>query len=877
LSNELKRNGNEDRRTRVGATKKSRRGRPEKYQKMDDPPKQENHVNYSAGAFDISPAAAAARVSHDVSAKNKGTPGLHKARTAEPERITGGGLFAPHFFAYDDLKEAVQQTSDSSRSTHKDLLFGLFSHSMELTTEDRSKGTFHAQNSYLAQAKGNGEITEYEHERNKPSALKLSPLALIPAALKATGNFADIIAAESNASTAKRDFIEFDPKLKRSDYLSLALKDLEQMVMVGFSKSSVGIEADCDNSNFAYLTSKMSTQTAKTKTAFGSLPLAYNELSLAAFANWSTLGCHDKGDEEGSPFSQRVFPISTSLFHLCQVCQSWGHYEVECAYIPKSESILCETANILNDLTALREREERKESIRPSGSSEGRGGSKFCAFCHLEIEDAVNVVPCAYCSSMFHRNCADPPLGRLPDGGSWLCALCDDSTKADSGDDSLIDIEGCEGFVVESRKRPSGWELADDMLQRTNAGIDFNHRSWSRAICVASTKILCARSDRDTTEVDEEQNNASDLQGAHSDHDLAEGEICWAMRKHTAVGNPGRDEWWPAQVISLVTYAKAENYFGVTMTPYLVKFFGIPRASRVRASSTLPFFQNFREVGYKRVTCRMEKESLVDRRFRQGVEEAIGMMGFKTIAQFLEKADEIAQDSPGPSPSKKARFCSDSKGSRMERFKQDSFLIHARKAEPEEEEDEIKTENGSHEKITEVAQLFSESRLVGSVVAWMMPVETSSPTNVGIVLAIDLAKRIALVQSIPEWDRVLVAPSASSGVVVVDCDATSAIWKPMHSLHLISNGPTDAMKAELWERIISPLISDARETVSFRLESMSSESKTNVDDSSRTGDEKEVESAVIEGQLNGIVDSDDDKKPAATSVARATLVDGRRT
>jgi hypothetical protein len=224
-----------------------------------------------------------------------------------------------------------------------------------------------------------------------------------------------------------------------------------------------------------------------------------------------------------------------------------------------------------------------------------------------------------------------------------------------------VDLEGCEGFVIEQRKLPPRLPKGESLSR--SLGIDFSDKSWSRVVSVVDGKELSsvvATLIPDTT-----INPTVGLNGK-----LAVGEFCWAKREHAPEGSLGRDEWWPAQVISIISHKV--NYFSMDVTPYLVKLLGGARANRARASATLPFFQNFRCVAYKRLLNRTKSLVAADEKFENGVTEAIRSMGFKSIDHVLAHADamvEIQQNRPLHQANTEYEFTT---------FKQDGFVIRAR-------------------------------------------------------------------------------------------------------------------------------------------------------------------------------------------------------
>ena len=72
---------------------------------------------------------------------------------------------------------------------------------------------------------------------------------------------------------------------------------------------------------------------------------------------------------------------------------------------------------------------------------------------------------CDGCDKLFHLFCLDPPLHEVPEG-DWFCVECE---ACDKHVDSDVEVEGCEGFVIEQRKRARG-----DGYLREDKGIGFS-------------------------------------------------------------------------------------------------------------------------------------------------------------------------------------------------------------------------------------------------------------------------------------------------------------------------------------------------------------------------------------------------------------------
>jgi hypothetical protein len=672
--------------------------------------------------------------------------------------------------------------------------------------------------------------------------------------------------------------------MKRPDHASLKLRELEAKVLLKFESCLLGKKAIAtDNPQYEWYLTKsgeigtkpsvatLPLATLPVKKQFSAMSLIYSECSLTAFASWAAHSPSIAGDSVSAAHgAQRRPPVaimaspaptSSALFHCCQVCGQWGHYELECESLDE-HAIISEIANEVTALRSIRNRPRLEQEQDDLTTRNGQGGSRFkssvtaaatsCMVCKLKLrkEWRQSYLACGECRAQCHIRCASPALEAAPLVGGWLCTPCS-TNQGNVPLDKVVEIEGCEGFVIEQRKLPmarvsdSSIALAPTLLSES-MGIDFGERSWSRALCVTDTKALADVSAKRRAEVAAARvtpseppvvavaaaavPTASDKKSADKQHEFSEGEFCWAKREHSEKGKIGRDEWWPAQVLASIKDPRSMKYFAMEVTPYLVKFFGISRASRVRASSAIPFFQNFRAIGYERLT-RKAQETTVDHRFRKGVEEAISLMGFKSMGQILARADEIVQAQKPKAllprvPPQRRFMARKLENDGFVTFKQNGFLIYAREsAERKKKPVNIGPTDVATEKerlvepITEVKgpiQVYSHTRLIGCLVAWRSaPDESSRWLNmkVGTVLAADVEKKLALVSAIADWESKLTPPSSKIGVVVTDYKACSTEWMSMEKLHMLCNGPDDVGEQVVSKEVVSGLLSRARDAI----------------------------------------------------------------
>jgi hypothetical protein len=89
---------------------------------------------------------------------------------------------------------------------------------------------------------------------------------------------------------------------------------------------------------------------------FQQLSLLYNECSLSAIANWTKGGRTTKDDSPDQKVGKADtrtyhYPVAGSMFHMCNQCNLWGHYDSECTEIQADETIhLAESTRVQQSL-----------------------------------------------------------------------------------------------------------------------------------------------------------------------------------------------------------------------------------------------------------------------------------------------------------------------------------------------------------------------------------------------------------------------------------------------------------------------------------------------------------------------------------------------
>mmetsp|Transcript_13011 Transcript_13011/g.20190 ORF Transcript_13011/g.20190 Transcript_13011/m.20190 type:complete len:463 (+) Transcript_13011:1276-2664(+) len=426
--------------------------------------------------------------------------------------------------------------------------------------------------------------------------------------------------------------------------------------------------------------------------------------------------------------------------------------------------------------------------------------SALCAICRIGSGHVKSlIIPCISCGLMVHKGCIEDTSTINESENYWYCLDC--SSKGldpqESKDDGrVVDLEGCEGFVIESRRR-SSFDRKETVIDRPNIDRfekNLSEKTWQRAICIGNTKLITSSTKRERAPNQSNARNTLKREKGCKNIELSAGTLCWAKRGHAEIGSPGQNEWWPAQVITVSKEESKSSHYG-TFTPYVVKFFGVCRA---RATAVLPFFQHFRKITKK---VRSGHSRLNYEQFHKNLGEVIALMGFNSIAEVEARADELCLSEMKEKHSSKSRplnrigsrFPCNADDEDATVHKQDKFVIHARAS--------AAKKNSKERRVMQAARMFSSEKLPGSLVAWMQTSD-SPGTNVGTVLVVDVERKVALVQEIQDWKKKLVSPQEKR-IVVHNCQTTASVWKPMEELHMILNGPSTNSKQGVLEHIMA--------------------------------------------------------------------------
>ena len=356
-------------------------------------------------------------------------------------------------------------------------------------------------------------------------------------------------------------------------------------------------------------------------------------------------------------------------FRVCGVCGNFGHYELECDLLidyndrhddddgsigssngnkggkrkrrldnEKRERVLSTLAKeiriqrTLCSLLSNAKREEAEEVVEATktkkkeeemikdGSEEDDEEedddasywvtSQRCNVC-LSALGEQSMLVCDGCDELYHMHCLNPPLEEIPDG-DWYCDVCE---AYDDDISSTVELEGCNGFVIESRKRSVAEEEERGRNKRRKeegyAGISLGgDTSWIAALSILSQTHYMT----DFPSIYDIQRDY-DGERRRGETEFVTDEVVWAKRQ------VGHLKHWPG-IVSKVGKKGLD-----------VKYFPLDDDNLDRlhhSSELLPFFPYFECLGYEQVMTNIF--------FRRAVELGIIKTGLKTLGQALNYA-----------------------------------------------------------------------------------------------------------------------------------------------------------------------------------------------------------------------------------------------
>jgi hypothetical protein len=407
-------------------------------------------------------------------------------RENKDEPLISESLPKPPTNAY----EIAEQTKEPGRTQHKHMLLKLFLNVDEETLREL-KGQ--CDKARPAETQRLSEQNRRRQRTSSPSNILLVPreekLGLLPTALQ------ELQYVYKKQASDKHPSLIIEDSKKRKSYSSRSLQDLEHLVNANFLESR--LYKDTANETLVSPKQQHSEQT------FTPFALEYNECSISAITLWGRKG---SAVEAGQPPEnsrkawtdpvQNDRPAVSALFRKCTVCSRYGHYEIECSEMLKDETALLALAQktkmqgIRSELLEkgkdphdldfrhvgfgkIREKKGKAEEEPPENDL----ARKYfrCELCHSGADDD-NMLICDGCDKLFHLYCLDPPLEKVPDG-DWFCLECEVSTR---NVDSDVEIEACEDFVIEQRKKPR----EDDFLSKEKGFGFAKDDGWNTTMAV---------------------------------------------------------------------------------------------------------------------------------------------------------------------------------------------------------------------------------------------------------------------------------------------------------------------------------------------------------------------------------------------------------
>ena len=199
---------------------------------------------------------------------------------------------------------------------------------------------------------------------------------------------------------------------------------------------------------------------------FSPFSIKFNECSLFAISHWAAKSSFSNDSEEvKDEVTKQYYPAPDVKLRKCNVCNLWGHYDIECDRMTKSDVFYFSDA-LQNQSTkplvhSNRSRVEQTMSVKecsdtklvyqdnahapvkvPCASENGPG----CSICGMEV-NIKSRLECSKCKSEFHIGCVELSFTVfLKD--SFICPTC-------SGYEACVDlknIESCGRFVFEQSK-----------------------------------------------------------------------------------------------------------------------------------------------------------------------------------------------------------------------------------------------------------------------------------------------------------------------------------------------------------------------------------------------------------------------------------------
>ena len=646
--------------------------------------------------------------------------------------------------------------------------------------------------------------------KNEQCRISSSHLALLPRVLNSF--------PKRNDSKTTKSPIQFVPGARRRTGVTARhFLELTKYVSSRFMNSSLGRSTiNTKNSSLQTVQAEHKEMIPGQKVAsFQPFGLVYNECSLAALANWSTQSDVTHATPNGEHLittSSIVVPAASSTYRKCSICDNFGHYEIECLALLKQSTITSMADQVSIQLT-LRAFEEAKSYPKSERVIEKDEEDNVTALSNCEVCASAHIgellLLCDGCGKSYHTTCLNPPLDYVPDGG-WFCSSCENYNSDVS---TVVEIEGCEGFVIEQQKRKCVVATGEQISFPGKQGQDLSDGDgWCSSVAII----------RATPELDRDHaqgKNSSSLKTSHTESTLFPGAICWAMQRQVLYGEMGTIRWWPAIVQAVVKGSSGEK-----SSTCLVTLVGVHKANAVHHTScALPFLEYFETYGYNKINNlrRRHRGSKMLKLFEEAVWSVVNELGFTTWTEVLQKSRELCRDknlSIGSTSSKRLHFILPQwAGADEEEIDGIVLLSKERNVRPFREIDRIGTDATRGTRHSTIR--------AGSTVTWMADHFAESlsrkETQVGTVLAIDNGQRLAVVRPLTNWKQILpeqdfsVRSREGQGFLSVNVAPASALtWIAMDDLHVISNRPTEKDCLNVSMNVLPRHLCSSRQTIS---------------------------------------------------------------
>jgi hypothetical protein len=389
-----------------------------------------------------------------------------------------------------NLMEITLQTGGGQRNMHKLMLFRLFLQSDKAQLDVLANNT---DEKALGVTKKSWN-PESSHKIANSVRKRASVISLLPAALQ---EFRDAV---KGADDSVHVDILGDAK-RRKGFSSRSLLELESLVHSKFLESDVykaARRAVGPNEVFRQQSLGRGDVVASRDRIFSPFSLEYNECSVTALARWATNEKEEEKAESKGPKKKPIDlaicdrPTVPSLFQKCQVCGAYGHYEIECNKMTEDDAIeLAHQTMVHANVRELVEKRRDKSDLlfrhlgfdkslleddAPTDEPEEDFSRKYfaCEVCCCGLDDDHMLI-CDGCDKLYHLYCLNPPLKKVPED-DWFCKTCVEYNNDVSSD---VEIEVCEEYVIEQRKRPLKKELSKE---KGKDGLPCN--DWQTAVAV---------------------------------------------------------------------------------------------------------------------------------------------------------------------------------------------------------------------------------------------------------------------------------------------------------------------------------------------------------------------------------------------------------